>query len=58
MRAGELEAESVVVFDEGHNIDNICIEALSVELDSRKIERAQRCIGVLGRKAPSPVPKS
>jgi DNA excision repair protein ERCC-2 len=28
----ELEAESVVVFDEAHNIDNICTEALSVTL--------------------------
>ena len=31
----ELEKESIVVFDEGHNIDNICIEALSVELDDK-----------------------
>jgi len=29
----ELEAESIVVFDEAHNIDNVCIEALSVTLD-------------------------
>ncbi|KAJ8601876.1 hypothetical protein CTAYLR_002699 [Chrysophaeum taylorii] len=46
----ELEAESVVVFDEGHNIDNICIEALSVELDARKLERAQRCASKLGKR--------
>ena len=45
----ELEAESVVVFDEGHNIDNICIEALSVELDKRKLDQAQRCVARLGR---------
>lgn len=46
----ELEAESVVVFDEGHNIDNICIEAYSVELDRRTLERAQRCATKLGRR--------
>jgi len=28
----ELEQESIVVFDEAHNIDNVCIEALSVTL--------------------------
>ena len=28
----ELEKECVVVFDEAHNIDNVCIEALSVNL--------------------------
>ena len=26
-----------MVFDEGHNIDNICIEALSVELDDKSL---------------------
>jgi Rad3-related DNA helicase len=29
----ELEAESIVVFDEAHNIDNVCTEALSVQLN-------------------------
>jgi DNA excision repair protein ERCC-2 len=45
----ELEAECVVVFDEGHNIDNICIEALSVQLDDRKLEAATRCVTKLSR---------
>ncbi len=43
----ELEAESIVVFDEAHNIDNVCIEALSVELDERALEKATRCLGKL-----------
>lgn len=43
----ELEAESIVVFDEAHNIDNVCIEALSVTLDRRMMDAAQRSIGVL-----------
>jgi len=50
MVSRELEAESVVVFDEGHNIDNICIEAYSVELDKGKLNRAQRCASRLGRR--------
>jgi DNA excision repair protein ERCC-2 len=29
MVSRELERECVVVFDEAHNIDNVCIEALS-----------------------------
>ena len=46
----ELEKESVVVFDEGHNIDNICIEAMSVQLDGRKLDAAQRCVQRLSRR--------
>jgi len=46
----ELEKESVVVFDEGHNIDNICIEALSVELHRNKLDGAQRCVARLSKK--------
>lgn len=38
----ELEAESIVVFDEAHNIDNVCIEAMSVTLDQRMINAASR----------------
>jgi len=46
----ELEKESIVVFDEGHNIDNICIEALSVQLDDKSLRAAERCAKRLGRK--------
>jgi len=38
----EIEKESIVVFDEAHNIDNICIEALSVQLDKRTIQASSR----------------
>ena len=41
----ELDKESIVVFDEAHNIDNVCIEALSVTLDRRKIEASVRGVG-------------
>lgn len=36
----ELEAESIVVFDEAHNIDNVCIESLSVVLDKKRADLA------------------
>jgi Rad3-related DNA helicase len=39
----ELEQESIVVFDEAHNIDNVCIEALSVTIDKRGLESSSRC---------------
>ncbi|KAE9086673.1 General transcription and DNA repair factor IIH helicase subunit [Phytophthora fragariae] len=41
------EKESVVVFDEAHNIDNVCIEALSVDLDRRSLDRASRNLTTL-----------
>ena len=36
----ELEKECVVVFDEAHNIDNVCIEALSVNLRQQTLDAA------------------
>lgn len=38
----ELEAECIVVFDEAHNIDNVCIEALSVIVDKKLIDASMR----------------
>ncbi|XP_062023568.1 general transcription and DNA repair factor IIH helicase subunit XPD [Rosa rugosa] len=38
----ELQKESVVVFDEAHNIDNVCIEALSVSVRRQTLEGARR----------------
>ena len=43
----ELEKESVIVFDEAHNIDNVCIEALSVNLRQQTLEAAGRNITTL-----------
>ncbi|KAA8491366.1 DNA repair helicase XPD [Porphyridium purpureum] len=40
----DLARESVVVFDEAHNIDNVCIEALSVNI---KQDTLNRCLGNL-----------
>ncbi|XP_031263803.1 general transcription and DNA repair factor IIH helicase subunit XPD isoform X1 [Pistacia vera] len=38
----EMQKESVVVFDEAHNIDNVCIEALSVSVRRQTLEGANR----------------
>ncbi|CAL0328585.1 unnamed protein product [Lupinus luteus] len=38
----EMQKESVVVFDEAHNIDNVCIEALSVSVRRQTVEGARR----------------
>ena len=40
----EMQRESVVVFDEAHNIDNVCIEALSVSVRMQTLEGATRNI--------------
>lgn len=44
MVSRELEKECVVVFDEAHNIDNVCIEALSVNLRQQTLAAARRNI--------------
>ena len=46
----ELEKECVVVFDEAHNIDNVCIEALSVNLRQQTLDAAGRNITSLSGK--------
>ena len=43
----ELESETICVFDEAHNIDSVCIEALSVTINDRGLEQATRSLGRL-----------
>lgn len=38
----EMEKECVIVFDEAHNIDNVCIEALSVNLRQQTLDGSTR----------------
>jgi hypothetical protein len=47
MVSRELEKECIVVFDEAHNIDNVCIEALSVNLRQQTLAGARRNIAKL-----------
>lgn len=43
----ELTKESVIVFDEAHNIDNVCIDSMSVKIHRRTIEKAAANITLL-----------
>eukprot|EP00127_Corallochytrium_limacisporum_P002319 Clim_evm107s109 gene=Clim_evmTU107s109 len=45
----ELAKDSVVVFDEAHNIDNVCIESMSVTINRRILDGATRNITSLQR---------
>ena len=47
MVSKELESELVVVFDEAHNIESVCIEALSVTVHELHLEQATRSLGRL-----------
>ena len=49
MVSKELEAESIIVFDEAHNIDSVCIEALSVIINERSLDHASRSLGSLSK---------
>ncbi|CAG9460982.1 unnamed protein product [Pedinophyceae sp. YPF-701] len=50
MVSRELEKESIVVFDEAHNIDNVCIEALSVNLRLNALNSASSNVARLREK--------
>ncbi|KAM6289173.1 LOW QUALITY PROTEIN: general transcription and DNA repair factor IIH helicase subunit XPD, partial [Aegotheles albertisi] len=43
----ELAKKSVVVFDEAHNIDNVCIEAMGVNITRRTLDRCQANVAAL-----------
>ncbi|MBN3285299.1 ERCC2 helicase, partial [Polyodon spathula] len=43
----ELAKKSVVVFDEAHNIDNVCIDSMSVNITRRTLDRTQSNIETL-----------
>lgn len=45
----DIEKESILVFDEAHNIDNVCIEALSVHFNKKTLEGATKNLSTLGR---------
>ncbi|XP_047108627.1 general transcription and DNA repair factor IIH helicase subunit XPD [Schistocerca piceifrons] len=45
----ELSKSSVVVFDEAHNIDNVCIDSMSVKITRRIVDRSTANIQLLER---------
>ncbi|KAI5797980.1 hypothetical protein DFH27DRAFT_561503 [Peziza echinospora] len=38
----ELSKDAIIVFDEAHNIDNVCIESLSLDITDESLRRATR----------------
>lgn len=46
----ELSKDCIVVFDEAHNIDNVCIESLSIDLTEESLRKAARGANNLDRK--------
>jgi DNA excision repair protein ERCC-2 len=46
----ELSKDCIVVFDEAHNIDNVCIESLSIDLTNDSLRKAARGAANLERK--------
>lgn len=38
----ELSKDCIVVFDEAHNIDNVCIESLSTDITEESLRKATR----------------
>ncbi|ANB14667.1 TFIIH/NER complex ATP-dependent 5'-3' DNA helicase subunit RAD3 [Sugiyamaella lignohabitans] len=45
----ELSKDCIIIFDEAHNIDNVCIEALSVDITEDSLRRAAHGAASLGR---------
>ncbi|KAI9217877.1 transcription factor TFIIH complex subunit Rad15 [Blastocladiella britannica] len=45
-----LSKDSIVVFDEAHNIDNVCIESMSVDITKSVLESSARCINSLSER--------
>lgn len=46
----ELSKDCIVVFDEAHNIDNVCIESLSIDITEESLRKATRGANNLDRK--------
>lgn len=46
----ELPRDAIVVFDEAHNIDNVCIESLSIDLSRYNLDSASRSLQKLSDK--------
>jgi len=47
MVSKELSKDCIVVFDEAHNIDNVCIESLSIDIGRYTLDASTRSINVL-----------
>lgn len=45
-----MDKNAIVVFDEAHNIDNVCIESLSIDLTRPMLDSAARSVTALTEK--------
>lgn len=43
----QLKSDCIIVFDEAHNIDNVCIDALSVKINRPVVQKAQANVRLL-----------
>jgi len=43
----QLDRDAIVIFDESHNVDNVCIESLSVNFNLRSLDAAARNVSSL-----------
>lgn len=50
MVSKEMSKDAIVVFDEAHNIDNVCIESLSIDLTRPMLDSATRSVDKLSDK--------
>ncbi|KAJ9058973.1 TFIIH/NER complex ATP-dependent 5'-3' DNA helicase subunit [Entomophthora muscae] len=46
----DLPKDSIIVFDEAHNIDNVCLESLSIDIDRPSLEASARSVIALAEK--------
>ncbi|KAJ2164819.1 TFIIH/NER complex ATP-dependent 5'-3' DNA helicase subunit, partial [Coemansia sp. RSA 551] len=46
----EFEKDSIVVFDEAHNIDSICIDSLSIDINERTLRSSTASVERLGER--------
>ena len=46
----ELSRDTIIVFDEAHNIDSVCIESLSSDITNHALTRATRSVAKLTQK--------
>ena len=45
--SAEMQKDSVIIFDECHNIDNVCIESFSLNINNRILDQANLSINIL-----------
>lgn len=46
----ELSKDSIIIFDEAHNIDNVCIESLSIDITSDMLKKASKGATTLNKR--------